>query len=618
MTLTVVLVLLVVALVFEYINGFHDTANSIATVVATKVLTPTQAVMLAAFANLIGAMLGDEVAKTISSGIINSEVAVISSEILICALLGGVVWNLITWWLGLPSSSSHALVGGMCGAAVATVNRWDAILWSVPADPWYTGKGLLWKIVPVVLVLLIGGGAVVYNMIANGDSAGEALDHLDDSKLSPSAAVGDCMIQDWDSSDTTLEDPTDSLIVPCDDPTAFWTITVVDDSIETETDALGDVADFTEFTTMCGEEILTYTPGQVWKDFYYTYTVGDYYIDYAFCVEAIDKAMQRFIDDHQAAGFVTLVAQNGKLVHLLPRGEADIAGRRAMFEDSMFWIASMTKPMTATVADNALLLEVLAGPDGLDPRQVSVKTATYTSALTGDARGLKIAVVKEGFGHPGSEADVDALVRKGAATFRQLGARVDEVSIPLHLAGAAIWTPIAVEGATWQMLNGNGFGFNWKGLYVTSLLSAHAAWRQRADEFSDTLKTTILFGQYALDKYRGRHYAKAQNLARALRAAYDAALAEHDLLLMPTLPLRATPLPGPGAPRMEIIQRAFEMLPNTAPFDVTGHPAMSVPCGMSDGLPVGMMLTAKHFDETSIYRAASAFEKAGDWKDIRP
>ena len=122
----------------------------------------------------------------------------------------------------------------------------------------------------------------------------------------------------------------------------------------------------------------------------------------------------------------------------------------------------------------------------------------------------------------------------------------------------------------------------------------------------------------ALDKYRGHYYAKCQNLARRLRAAYDAVLAEHDLLLMPTLPLKATPIPGPGAPRMEIIQRAFEMLPNTAPFDVTGHPSMSVPCGLSDGLPAGMMLTAKHFDEVSIYRAASAFEKAGDWREIRP
>ena len=277
-----------------------------------------------------------------------------------------------------------------------------------------------------------------------------------------------------------------------------------------------------------------------------------------------------------------------------------------------------TGPMTANVADNALLLEVLAGPDGLDHRQVNVKTAQYTNALTGDARGMKIAVVKEGFGLANSEADVDAMVKKGAAIFRDLGAQVDEVSIPMHLAGIAIWTPIAVEGATVQMMNGNAFGFNTKGLYVTSLIDAHSAWRQRADEFSDTLKTTILFGQYALNKYRGHYYAKAQNLARTLTAAYDAVLKNYDVLLMPTLPLKATPIPKPGAPRMEIIQRAFEMLPNTAPIDVTGHPSMSVPCGMSDGLPAGMMLTAKHFDEVSIYRAASAFEKAGDWKSIRP
>jgi len=136
------------------------------------------------------------------------------------------------------------------------------------------------------------------------------------------------------------------------------------------------------------------------------------------------------------------------------------------------------------------------------------------------------------------------------------------------------------------MLNGNAFGFNWKGLYVTSLIDAHSSWRHRADEFSDTLKTTALFGQYALNKYRGHYYAKSQNLARTLRAVYDAVLKDYDLLLMPTLPIKATPLPSPGAPRIEIIQRAFEMLAN-APFDVTGHPAMRVPCGMSDGLPGG-------------------------------
>jgi amidase len=277
-----------------------------------------------------------------------------------------------------------------------------------------------------------------------------------------------------------------------------------------------------------------------------------------------------------------------------------------------------TGPMTATVADNALLLEVLAGPDGLDHRQIDVKTAPYTQSLTGDVKGMKIAVVTEGFALPNMEADVAALVRKGADTLRSLGARVDEVSIPLHAAGAAIWTPIAVEGATWQMMNGNGFGFNTKGLYVTSLIDAHSAWRQRADELSETLKATILFGQYALNKYRGHYYAKSQNLGRTLRAAYDTVLKDYDVFLMPTLPVKATPIPKPGAPRMEIIQRAFEMLANTAPIDVTGHPSMSVPCGMSDGLPAGMMLTAKHFDEASIYRVASAFEKAGDWKSVRP
>ncbi|MGH7462540.1 MAG: amidase family protein, partial [Longimicrobiales bacterium] len=207
-------------------------------------------------------------------------------------------------------------------------------------------------------------------------------------------------------------------------------------------------------------------------------------------------------------------------------------------------------------------------------------------------------------------------VKKAAGKFKELGATVEEVSIPWHLTGMAVWSAIAVEGATWQMMLGNSHGFNWKGLYVTSLVDAHSAWRQRADELSDTLKTTMLFGKYALNKYRGHYYAKAQNLARKLSDAYDQALARYDLLLMPTLPLRATKLPGPDASRMDIIMRAFEVLPNTAPFDVTGHPAMSIPCGLREGLPIGMMLIAKHFDEPAIYRAAHAFEQSGRWEQM--
>ena len=269
-------------------------------------------------------------------------------------------------------------------------------------------------------------------------------------------------------------------------------------------------------------------------------------------------------------------------------------------------------PMSATVADNALLLEVLAGADGLDPRQSpNTRTARYTRAVGNGVAGLRIGVVGEGFGHANSEPDVDAAVREGAAQFQRLGAIVDEVQIPEHLLAPAIWTPIVLEGLTALMMKGNGFGTNWQGLYVTSLMQAHAGWRSRADELSESLKVSMLVGEFMGRQGGGRYYAKAQNLRRRIRAAYDTVLTDYDLLLMPTLPLKATPLPPADAPREEIVARAFEMIPNTAPFDVTGHPAMSLPCGESDGLPIGLMLVGRHFDEASIYRAAGAFEAAG-------
>ena len=278
-------------------------------------------------------------------------------------------------------------------------------------------------------------------------------------------------------------------------------------------------------------------------------------------------------------------------------------------------------PMTRTVRDNALLLEVIAGADGFDPRQYApmpadYRTSAYTEALDKGVRGLRIGVVKEGFGHPNSEADVDAKVKAGAALFRKLGATVEDVSVPMHAAGLPIWLPIAAEGATEFMMKGNAMGTNWRGLYTTTLLDAHSGWRHRADELSDSLKITMLLGQYFTKHYRGHFYAKAQNLSRKLRAAYDAALGTYDLILMPTLPMKATPLPPADAPRELYIQRAFEMVGNTAPFDATGHPAMSLPCGMSDGLPIGLMLIGKHYAEPTIYQAAAAFEGAGDWKTM--
>jgi len=169
MTLWIIFLVIFIALLFEYINGFHDTANSIATIVGTKVLTPRQAIVMAATTNLIGALAGHAVAKTVSSGLVDSQF--ISPLIIVCALMGGIVWNLITWWFGMPSSSTHALVGGICGAAVASAHdNWHAIIWSVEKvkDGKVVMEGVLHKVViPMISSPLIGffGGFLIMGLL---------------------------------------------------------------------------------------------------------------------------------------------------------------------------------------------------------------------------------------------------------------------------------------------------------------------------------------------------------------------------------------------------------------------------------------------------------------------
>jgi PiT family inorganic phosphate transporter len=133
--LLLLFVVLLVVLAFEYINGFHDTANAIATVVSTKVLTPRQALLLASSTNLIGALFGQAVAKTIHSGLIDDKVVAVTTITILCAMLGAIIWNLVTWWFGMPSSSSHALIGGLIGAGMASAPghwNWHVLIWSRP------------------------------------------------------------------------------------------------------------------------------------------------------------------------------------------------------------------------------------------------------------------------------------------------------------------------------------------------------------------------------------------------------------------------------------------------------------------------------------------------------
>jgi inorganic phosphate transporter, PiT family len=152
--MTLFFLVLIAALAFEFINGFHDTANAIATVVSTRVLTPRAAILWAAFWNLLGALAGTAVATTIGKGIV--DIHTINMTTVFCALLGAIVWNLLTWWLGLPSSSSHALIGGLCGASVASAsNNWNVLNWS---------SGIWPKVVlPMLISPLLGfvGGFII-------------------------------------------------------------------------------------------------------------------------------------------------------------------------------------------------------------------------------------------------------------------------------------------------------------------------------------------------------------------------------------------------------------------------------------------------------------------------
>lgn len=269
-------------------------------------------------------------------------------------------------------------------------------------------------------------------------------------------------------------------------------------------------------------------------------------------------------------------------------------------------------PMTRTVTDAALLLEVIAGADGLDPRQNNIRTDPYSQALTGKLSGLRIGVLEEGFGWEGvSEDEVDEIIRAAIGSMEKLGATTKRISVPMHRDAVHIAYGIYMEGATEFMVRGDGAGFNWRGHYSLGLRDFYGrARRSRPDDLPATVKLLTLFGQYINDRYNGHYYAKAQNLRRTLHAAYEAVFSEVDLLALPTTPMKPMLIPvNPDLPAY--FRAAFGTGVNAVPFNLTGHPAISVPCGKIDGLPIGMMLVGRLFEDSTVLRAAHAYEQKG-------
>lgn len=273
-------------------------------------------------------------------------------------------------------------------------------------------------------------------------------------------------------------------------------------------------------------------------------------------------------------------------------------------------------PITRSVRDNALLLEVIAGPDGLDARQRGAPARDYTAALDQGVEGLRIGLVEEGFALPNMMPEIAEKVRAAAAVFEQHGATIETVSVPDHKVATSLWTPIGCEGLLAQMMRDNAGGHNTIGLQDVALIDRHSHWHEKADALSPSLKLCMMVGEFSREAFAGRYHAKAQNIRLRAHRNYERLFDSWDLLLMPTTPIVASKLPAEDAPVTEIVMRALEMIGNTAAYDVTGHPAMSIPCGLVDGLPVGMMLVARDHGESTIYRAAALFEKSVDWERL--
>ncbi|NKB39354.1 MAG: amidase [Gammaproteobacteria bacterium] len=269
-------------------------------------------------------------------------------------------------------------------------------------------------------------------------------------------------------------------------------------------------------------------------------------------------------------------------------------------------------PMTNSVADNARLLEVLAGYDE-DP-EMNPWAREYTASLGKPITDLKIGLLKEGFAHPIGDAEVNACVQKAAAQLSSLGATVEEVSVPVHDVGMGIWGAVVTDGL-WQSLQLNGVGNNHEGFYSPALHEAMEGVDNRISEMPFNAQILMLLGKH-LSTYKGKYYAKAKNQVHALRAAYDLALEKYDVLLLPTTVRTAGPNPASlsEASNEDLMGYAFNNTFNTCQFNATGHPAMSLPCGLRDDLPVGMMLVGKRFQESTIYQVAHAYEQSVNWQ----
>ncbi len=270
-----------------------------------------------------------------------------------------------------------------------------------------------------------------------------------------------------------------------------------------------------------------------------------------------------------------------------------------------------TGPMTRTVEEAALATEVLAGRDGLDPRQPhDLELQSYTDALSKDISDMTIAILKEGFEHDVSDEAVNETVYDAIAELQALGAEIEEVSVPRHLDSAELSLAVAFYGMG-QLLKQNGTGSGYDGWYDTTVTKTMGrSLTAQSNDLPVTVKNALLMTEYLQRNYQGALYGKAQNITLELRETYNDILSQADAIVMPTVPMKP-PAPDGLLSRKALIEGGpgFDVAKNTAMFNLTHHPALTVPCGRADGAPVGLMFVGNRFDEASLFRLGYAYEQ---------
>jgi amidase len=260
-------------------------------------------------------------------------------------------------------------------------------------------------------------------------------------------------------------------------------------------------------------------------------------------------------------------------------------------------------PMARTVADAARLLQVIAEP-GADYLQAVAEAPD-------DLRGVRVAVVVEGFASV--EPDVAEAVRGVVERLRELHADVRDVSLPEHVFAEAVTLGSSMEGMA-MLFAGGGNGYHRRGEYWPQLAAALSrGLASSANELSPQMKLILVFGTHMQRAYLGEWYAKAQGVRSAMCDAYDRALAECELLLMPTTPTTAH-LHVEEMPAAARVRRGWAPLANTSATDMTGHPALTVPAAEVGGLPVGVMLIGRRFEEARLLQLAETLERKVGWR----